>query len=110
MSTRGDSGERVTAKILKKSIAVDKNVDESKVTVDSFDFARGSNLGDNFASDIKSIAVKAHVDGKPMDLNYIAKVKPTDKMREQMLGEVNDWYIFCLNVVDRSTAQRSFQR
>ena len=89
MSTRGDSGDRVTVEILKKSIAVDKDVEESKVIVDSFDFTRGSGVCDNFASDIKSIVVKAQVDGKPADLNYIAKVKPTDKMRMDLLGEVN---------------------
>ena len=83
-----NSSDRITIEILRQSVAKETSTDLSKVQLDQFEVDRGSAIGDNFSSDIKLVTGRAHVDGKVREFDYIVKVKPVDKVREDLFKDV----------------------
>ena len=84
------SFERLTNEILQKALAKKSNVDVKEVVVHDFKVSAGAKPGDNFACDVKAVEVDATIKGVQQSVNVIAKLLPTDKMRMEMLGNVED--------------------
>lgn len=83
------SSERLTNAILGKAVANKYSLADQDVKVHDFKVSMGAKLGDNFACDVKTVDVTVDVKGVRENINFIAKLLPTDKMRMEMLGKVN---------------------
>ena len=54
-----------------------------------FGFTGGSNKGDNFACEMKAVAVTAKVDGETKNISYMAKCFPLSDARVKFLKDVS---------------------
>ena len=79
---------RITAEILKATLANKYEAHPKDVQIKSYDVTGGSNKGDGYVCEMKVIKVSSKIRGAEYDDNFIAKCTPMNKLKAEFVERV----------------------